>query len=146
VRRGLTITTPEAIAIAPAQPGVFTVDASGKGQGRLVDANFRVVDASNPAKAGDTLTLFTTGLGDTSPPIPAGSAAPADTPVNAILPVKVTVGGVDASVVFAGLTPGLPGIYQVVLVMPAGVTPGDKVPVTVTAGDLASPAVTIAVQ
>ncbi len=146
VRRGATITTPEAVAVAPAQPGIFTVDATGKGQGRLVDANFRVVDDSNPAKAGDTLTLFTTGLGDTSPSVPAGSAAPDNTPATTIVPATVTVGGVPASVLFSGLTPGLPGIYQIVLVLPSGVTPGGKVPVVVTTAGLASPPVTVAVQ
>jgi hypothetical protein len=36
---------------------------------------------------------------------------------------------VNASIAFAGLTPGLTGLYQVNVTVPAGITPGNQVPV-----------------
>ena len=63
--------------------------------------------------------------------------------------VTATIGGVNAPVLFAGLTPTFAGLYQVNLQVPAGVTAGQRV---LTASDPQSGAtaksnsVTIAVQ
>jgi uncharacterized protein (TIGR03437 family) len=45
-----------------------------------------------------------------------------------VVPVKVTIGGVDAEVLYAGLAPTFSGLYQVNVRIPAGVEPGDDVP------------------
>jgi uncharacterized protein (TIGR03437 family) len=59
----------------------------------------------------------------------------------------VTVGGVPATVVFGGLTPGYVGLYQVNAIMPAGVAPGSQVPVTISvSGKSGQGNVTIAVK
>ena len=47
---------------------------------------------------------------------------------------------------FAGLTPGFTGLYQVNAYVPVGVAPGDNVPLVITQGDRSSPAVSIAVR
>jgi uncharacterized protein (TIGR03437 family) len=60
--------------------------------------------------------------------------------------VTLTIGGVDAKVVFAGLTPGLTGLYQVNAVVPPGVAPGSQVPVALTIAGVGSPPVTMAVK
>jgi uncharacterized protein (TIGR03437 family) len=44
----------------------------------------------------------------------------------------VTIGGVPAAVAFAGLTPGFSGLYQLNVTVPAGIAPGNQVPVTVS--------------
>ena len=49
-----------------------------------------------------------------------------------LLKVTVSIGGQNANVAFAGLTPTLVGLYQVNVTMPAGVTPGNSVPVLLT--------------
>jgi uncharacterized protein (TIGR03437 family) len=50
-------------------------------------------------------------------------------------------------VLFAGMTPGYVGLYQVNVAMPGGVTPGSHVPVTVSvAGKSGAGAITIAVH
>jgi len=59
----------------------------------------------------------------------------------------VTIGGINASVLYAGLTPRFPGLYQVNVQVPAGVSPGDAVSVAITISGQTSPdGVTIAVQ
>ena len=47
---------------------------------------------------------------------------------------------------FSGLAPGLIGVFQVNVLIPSGVTPGDNVPVVLTEGSQVSQAVTISVR
>jgi len=60
-------------------------------------------------------------------------------------PLTATIGGVPATVNYAGLAPGFPDLYQVNLVVPAGVNPGSAVVVLTIAGQ-SSPPVTLPVQ
>jgi len=60
--------------------------------------------------------------------------------------VTVTIGGLAAPVTFAGLAPGLAGVYQVNAQVPAGVVANDAVPVVITQGNLQSNTATIAVR
>jgi uncharacterized protein (TIGR03437 family) len=60
--------------------------------------------------------------------------------------VTVTIGGVSAEVPFAGLAPGLVGLYQVNAIVPAGITPGSQVPLILSAAGAASIPVTVSIQ
>jgi uncharacterized protein (TIGR03437 family) len=71
VQRGTSATIPETITLAAAGPAVFTKDQSGIGPGLVFDAQFRSNDPTNPAAAGDAIVIYTTGLGDVTPAIPA---------------------------------------------------------------------------
>jgi adhesin/invasin len=51
---------------------------------------------------------------------------------SAVNAVTMTIGGINATVLFAGLTPGFPGLYQVNAVVPAGVSASDQVPVVLS--------------
>lgn len=83
-----------------------------------------LVDDAHPAKAGETLEMFGTGLGVTDPSIPAGRAAPANPPAIAKVTPVVSINNVEAQILFAGLAPGFVGVYQVNFVVPAGLKPG----------------------
>jgi uncharacterized protein (TIGR03437 family) len=48
--------------------------------------------------------------------------------------VTVNFGGQTAIPGFSGLTPGFSGLYQINVVVPTGVKPGNQVPVTLSAG------------
>jgi uncharacterized protein (TIGR03437 family) len=150
VSRGSTISVPQQVTIAAAAPGVFSTDGSGKGQGIIVGVKGTgeqaVADSAHPVKAGDTLVIYCTGLGEVDPPTTAGTAASLTQLSYAINPVAVTVGGVPAAVLFAGLTPGYVGLYQINATVPRGVTAGDQVPVVVTAAGQSSTVVTVAVR
>ncbi len=139
-------TMPEPFGIAAAQPGIFTINQSGSGQGAVLNAAAVLVDLSAPAAAGDVLQVFCTGLGATDPQVPSGMATP-NTPLHrAVREVKAKIGGVDALVQFAGLAPGFVGLYQVNVVVPSGVTPGNAVPLVLTQSAVDSNVVTIAVK
>jgi uncharacterized protein (TIGR03437 family) len=58
----------------------------------------------------------------------------------------LTIGGVNAAVAFAGLTPGLTGLYQVNVTVPAGVTAGNQVPVVLAVDGEPAPPVSMAVK
>ena len=115
---------PLQVNVLTAQPGVFTVDGTVGifihfGTGELVTAQ-------NPATKGEILVAYLTGLGPVTNQPPTGFAAgvlrlseTTNTPV-------VTIGGVNATVQFSGLTPSLVGLYQINL----------KVPLTAPSGNL----------
>jgi uncharacterized protein (TIGR03437 family) len=138
---------PGSVTIVSAQPGVFTVSQSGTGQGVVLDALNNLVDSSHAVKAGEVVVIYATGLGATSPAVATGQAAPAVPPLALVTtPVKVTIGGVDATVEFAGLAPGFVGLYQVNARVPAGVMAGNAVPLVLTQNGVPSNTVTIAVR
>lgn len=109
---------------------------------------------SHPAKVGDALTIYAIGLGPTSPTVVSGVAAPAAEPFARVTNhPQVCFGafspfnpGTCVAPLFAGLTPGFVGLYQVNVVVPAGVQTGDTVAVRLVTDDGESDPVQIAVQ
>jgi uncharacterized protein (TIGR03437 family) len=140
------VTVPETITVAAARPGIFTTSQDGKGQGVIMDTANRLVDAANPAKAGDVVVVYCTGLGATDPAVRSGEAAPASPLAKVTTPVSVTIGGQPAVVHYAGLTPGLVGLYQVNVQIPAGVAVGSSVPLVISQDGVPSNTVTLALR
>lgn len=126
-----------AIFIAdPAQNAGAVIVATGPRAGQLVTA-----DA--PARPGDFLSVYATGLGAVDPPPPADGSPAAGLHV-AAQPVTASLGGREAPVLFAGLAPGFAGVYQVNLQVPAGISAG-SLSLTLAVGNRLSNAVTLAV-
>ena len=75
--------------------------------------NGELVTASNPIHRGDTIIIYLTGMGRTSPAVEDGAPAPSDPLAAVLTPPVVTLGGTELSVTFAGLTPGEVGVYQI---------------------------------
>jgi uncharacterized protein (TIGR03437 family) len=109
--------------------------------GNCAGANLNPLSiCGQPARAGDFLVLYTTGLGKATPDgnpsgtqLKTGDIPPANGGVlykTVEIPV-VTLGGLPATVVFSGIAPGFPGLYQVDFQVPAGIT-GDDVPLVLT--------------
>jgi uncharacterized protein (TIGR03437 family) len=119
----------QTFTLAPASPGIFTVDGSGVGDGWIVHADNSLVSAAKPASAGEEVVIYATGLGATNPSFVTGAAA---NQINTtVLPVSVTIGGKVATVTYGGLTQGLVGLYQVNAIMPSGLTGIQPVVITV---------------
>jgi adhesin/invasin len=80
-------------------------------------------DMDHPLASGETVEIYGVGLGVTSPMVDAGVASPVP-PARAAQTPVVQIGGRDAQVIFAGLAPGFAGLYQVDVVVPAGLAAG----------------------
>lgn len=90
---------------------------------------------TTPAKAGETIILYGTGFGPTDPTLPAGQLATSI--ANLSNSFKVTIGGLPASVSFAGLVPPYAALYQFNVQVPTGAQPGDQ-PVVIEIGGIHS--------
>jgi uncharacterized protein (TIGR03437 family) len=136
------------IPIASSAPGIFSLDSTGQGQAAAINQDGVTVNGpATPAKAGEYISLYATGEGQTTPAGVDGKPASPPYP-QPNLPVTATVGGQDAPVQYAGGAQGLvAGLMQVNIQIPAGTEPGDAVPVVLRVGDAFSQiGVTIAVQ
>jgi uncharacterized protein (TIGR03437 family) len=92
-----------------------------------------------PASAGDVLTLYLTGLGLTNPAFAPGVLPDRAAPVTGA--VQVMVGPVtlaSSDLLYAGVTPMNPGLYQLNLRLPDNVPEGDQ-PVVISIGGISSP-------
>jgi uncharacterized protein (TIGR03437 family) len=101
------------------------------------DVNFNPIDASHPAHAGQTVILYADGLGPVDNQPASGSPALASPLSTTTTPATVTVGGQNATVLFSGLAPGFPALYQINATLPQGLAPGAQ-PITVTIGGITS--------
>jgi trimeric autotransporter adhesin len=146
---------PFQLTVAPAAPGLFTDNFLGSGQVAAINQDSTVNGAPGsgfePAPRGTVIALYGTGGGQTTPISVTGSVTPVPTSPSGLLiipNVTATVGGLPATVEFAGEAPGdVTGVLQVNVLIPQGVTPGNAVPVTITIDNATSPAgTTIAVQ
>jgi uncharacterized protein (TIGR03437 family) len=110
--------------VAPSAPGVFTAP-----DGSLLP--------SATARQGQNAVAFITGDGDTTTFLITGASPPSGTTISNLprtrLPVTVTVGGLPATVTFAGTPIGLVGISQVNFGVPAAAPLGMQ-PVVITVG------------
>ncbi len=114
-------------------PGVFTLDSQPTGPAAALHADGSIVGVLNPARPGETIMLFLTGLGL----LDAASRARA-TPV-------VRIAGADATVTYAGQAPGFAGLDQINVTIPL-TTPPPSARVEVVMGGATSNAVTVAIR
>jgi uncharacterized protein (TIGR03437 family) len=134
-----------AVPLTPSAPSIFTASGSGVGQGSVVNQDGSINSSSNPAQRGTAIQIYATGGGQTFPPSSTGSIAQAA--ANLALTTTVTIGGVNAQVLYAGAAPGeVNGVVQINAIVPLTATPG-VTPVSVTiAGAASQPGVTLAIQ
>ncbi|MGO9095800.1 MAG: hypothetical protein ACLQGV_11300 [Bryobacteraceae bacterium] len=98
--------------------------------------------SSRPAQPGETVALFGTGFGPTSPAPPAGQVLTAVYP--AATRMTVLIGGVNAPVVWAGQTEA--GLYQLNVTVPSFLPNGDASVVATVGGIQSQPGLFIPVQ
>lgn len=140
------VSTAATVPVAAAAPALFTANSSGKGNGAILNQDNSPNSPANPAEKGSIVVLFGTGEGQTNPRGSDGRIASTVFP-KPLQNVKVTIGGIDANVAYAGAAPFLvAGVFQINVTVPPGVSSG-AVPVVVTVGTISSPAgVTVAVK
>lgn len=135
------------VPVLDSLPGIFTDDASGYGQGAILNQDSSINSSHNGAEPGSIISIYATGAGQTDPPGVDGSLAGNVLPVP-ILPVKVQIGGENADLFYAGAAPGEPaGVLQVNARIPGDVPRGINVPVVIIVGAASSQAgVTVAIK
>ena len=92
-----------------------------------------------PAKPGDVITLYATGLGLTNPSIAAGQLPGAASSIAGDIQVTIsstTLAKTD--VLYAGVAPSAAGLYQVNIHLPLSISNGDQ-PVQMTINGIPSP-------
>ncbi len=145
VKNGSASSAPQTVAITDLAPGIFALTGGQAVAYGNQDFAFAAPTgsipgaAAHPAKINDpqTLVILATGLGAVNPPISDG-AGDATTVHNTTTQPVVTVGGVKAQVVFSGLLPGFPAVYQINIIVPTGTPTGNAVPLQIQMGSITS--------
>ncbi len=132
--------SPEFFYYAHNARGKNPVDAVNTGTGDAIGAAGTISGATSaPATPGDAITLYATGLGATSPAAAAGVPPAAESPITGDF--WISVGGVKldpSSVLYAGLSQGRPGVYEIRLQLP-GALPGGNQSVQISVNGFVSP-------
>ena len=113
-----------------ANPGVFTYEAGGGGQAKAINqdgspnGDGSILGSDKPAPPGSVIQVYSTGLGAVTPTVAAGTPAPSSPLSATVSPVTATIAGRAATVTFAGLAPGMIGVYQVNIIVPPSAPSG----------------------
>lgn len=127
-----TLTVP----VLAAQPGLFSADSSGSGEGAIYNQDSTANSPTNPAAEGTVITFFGTGQGPTTPALVDGelvtNVSPQQVPVQ---PLTVMFDNIPATEIdYSGPIPDLvAGFWQLDVRLPAGVGTGTH-QVTVSVG------------
>jgi uncharacterized protein (TIGR03437 family) len=135
---------PATMQVVPSALGLDTI--SGQPTGTAVatnplSASGSIFNYAASAKPGQSITLWGSGLGAD----PADSDTVFTSSPHAIdVALKMYVGGIEAPVQYAGSS-GYPGLVQINVTIPPGVTPGCAVPIVGVVGQAVSNTVTLPV-
>jgi uncharacterized protein (TIGR03437 family) len=150
VFNGTALVTSEYLNVSFIAPAIFTLNANGQGQAAALNQDNSLngdpalYRNARPERRGRYLSLYGTGQGATLRIFPSETSS-LPLFITPVLP-EVTVGGIPATVSFSGLAPGLPGVWQINVLIPPESPVGNAVPLTVNlAGRSISP-ITIAVN
>jgi uncharacterized protein (TIGR03437 family) len=124
------------LAITPAAPALYPAIANQDGS---------LNSQTQPAARGSVVTLYGTGDGLTDGANISGQAAAAPYP-KPKLPATLTIGSVNAEVLYLGSAPGLVGTLQINARVPGGFVPPGSADAQLTIGTVTSPAITIWLQ
>lgn len=135
---------PAIVPVLTSRPGVFSVDASGQGQGAILNEDGTLNSPSNPAPRGSVISIFGTGGGEADPgvvdgQIVAGAPPTTSLPVSVFFDIGLGEDGPPAKpgeVLYAGGSAGsVAGLLQVNVRVPANTTVvGDEVPFALIIG------------
>ncbi|MEZ5401456.1 MAG: hypothetical protein R2729_17425 [Bryobacteraceae bacterium] len=126
---------PARVTVAERAFGMLTLAGTGTGpavmQNVVSATELTVNQFTAPARPGQTIILYGTGLGGVSV---ADNIAPGAQDLRAAASVKVIVGGVEIDPLYAGRSPQFPGLDQINFTLPSDIPTGCTVPLQVRAG------------
>jgi uncharacterized protein (TIGR03437 family) len=114
------LTTPDALQMEAASPGLSLLPTGFVNALHLAGG---VVTEASPAKPGEGIVIYLAGMGLTETPVPSGEAPSAA--LRVANPPDITLDGLPVTYDFAGLTPGLVGVYQINMTVPEGAKNGN---------------------
>ena len=109
------------IQVAAASPALFQLDAH---HAIAIRPDGSVITPEAPAKPGEIVILYATGLGQTIPPVSDGQVMQQATPIEQLSEFKLVLNGVPAgskAVAYAGIAPGFAGLYQLNVILPKAI-------------------------
>lgn len=106
------------VGIEETSPAIFRAG----GAYVVTTADYRLVDEGNPCKAGSVCIIWANGMGKANRAVAAGGASPPM--AEALAQPSLQVNNRPAQILFAGLSPGLVGVWQINFVMSAAVGDG----------------------
>ncbi len=121
VRNGIHVGAGFPLNIQPVAPAIFRSGQSGGNTGLaavLRAKNNDYVTFTNPIHPNDVLMIFLTGMGAVNADLGTGQAAPFDPYALVETQPVVTLGDMRLDVAYAGLVPGMAGVYQVNVIIP----------------------------
>jgi uncharacterized protein (TIGR03437 family) len=141
---GGQISVPRTIFINALAPGVFTANNQGtEAAAALHENGVTPVTAQSPARPGEIVILYATGLGVATPPLATGEPSTGNVTVAT---ATVLIDGVAAEVQFSGTAPGFVGLNQINVRIPGSTRSAADVPVALIVGGVSSNTATIAVR
>lgn len=132
------------ITVVEDAPGIFGQSANGQTCAVAFHSDGTQVTSSSPAVAGETVTVYGTGFGPTSTPLPDGFPAPGGILLTDPIAVQLndqTITPTNASVVAGSI-----GIDSVGFVVPAGLPPASNATLTITVNGQVSNTVSLPLQ
>jgi uncharacterized protein (TIGR03437 family) len=116
------LTTPDSVTLSTATPGMAAFS-----DGTLIaqHGDGTLVSATSPAKSGEYLVAYLAGMGTTNATPASGAASPVSPLAMPSVMPTLTINGTPSAIAFAGLTPGLVGLYQMNFQVPSGLPAGD---------------------
>ncbi len=140
VRINDTVSSVVRVELGDYSPGIFEYDLGGQRWGVVTHANDgRVVTPENPARGGETVVVWATGVGPVDPAPASGDAASLQTLAHTRIRPTANVGGQPADVIFSGLAPGFVGLDQLNITIPATARSGVQQLVITSNGIPSSP-------
>jgi uncharacterized protein (TIGR03437 family) len=116
-------TTITNVAVQPYAPGIFETTVFGAKQAVAVHAaDGSYVTPSSPARRGENIIVYVTGLGQTSPPTGTNRAGTGGQ--NVLAPIVAGINGGGVPVVSSQLVPGLIAVYSITMTIPADAPSG----------------------
>jgi uncharacterized protein (TIGR03437 family) len=109
------------LKLAPAAPGLFAMVLNGVTYAIATLVDGSLLTPTSPAKPGDIVVLYATGLGATTPPAVYGQLPEFAAPLVEGANMQVLLDGVavePGAIGYAGVAPGYAGLYQINLTLP----------------------------
>jgi len=128
---------PFAFTVLAGAPAVFHTGTAGPLTGLATIVRFtnnKLATISNPIHPEEYIVIYLTGLGATSPSVPEGEPAPFGPLAYVLSEPVVTLGDVDLPILYAGMTPGQVGVYQINAYIPYWAPEGADIALTIQQG------------